>query len=150
VRALLTDPALRFLDAPTTGQDPARARRTRDLIKHLRADGRTVFLTTHNMAEADEVCDRVAFLAHGRIAVTGAPEALKRAYGQAVLAVTLDCPNEAARCTFPMEGIGRNEEFLGLLALDHVVAMHTLEASLDDVFIKATGLSPNVLTESLE
>ena len=70
-RALLHDPDLLFLDEPTTGQDPARARATRGLIKALKARGKTIFLTTHNMAEAEEVCDRVGFLFEGRIAVTG-------------------------------------------------------------------------------
>ncbi len=72
-RALMHDPDLLFLDEPTTGQDPARSRVTRDLIRSLKARGKTIFLTTHNMAEAEEVCDRVGFLVDGRIPVTGSP-----------------------------------------------------------------------------
>ncbi|MBO6717986.1 MAG: ABC transporter ATP-binding protein [Rhizobiaceae bacterium] len=139
-RALLHDPDLLFLDEPTTGQDPARARMTRALILRLKAEGKTVFLTTHNMAEADEICDRVGFLAHGHIPVTGKPEALKREYGQRVLEVTTRAGDGLDKASFPMDGIGVNEDFRSLIASTEVVSMHTLEASLDDVFIKATGI----------
>ena len=135
-QALINDPELLFLDEPTSGQDPARARTTRALILRLKAEGRTVFLTTHNMAEADEVCDRVGFLARGHIPVTGTPAALKRDYGRRELEVAL--PDGARR--FPMEGIGANPEFRALLDRGgEILSMHTQEASLDDVFIKATG-----------
>lgn len=138
-RALLHDPDLLFLDEPTTGQDPTRARITRNLIKRLKAEGKTIFLTTHNMAEADEICDIVAFLADGKIPVSGAPEALKRQYGQAVLEVGVNTGTGIDKLSFPMDGIGTNGDFLELLGTGEVASMHTLEASLDDVFIKATG-----------
>ena len=138
-RALLHDPDLLFLDEPTTGQDPARARVTRELIRRLRARGKTIFLTTHNMAEAEEICDRVGFLARGHIPVTGTPEELKRRYGQRLLEVTIGAGPEARRERFEMEGIGANAAFLALLASGEVTALHTLEASLDEVFIRATG-----------
>ena len=138
-RSLLHDPELLFLDEPTTGQDPARARMTRDLVRGLKARGKTIFLTTHNMAEAEEICDRVGFLAQGTIPVTGTPEELKRRYGQRVLEAAVEGPAGIDRLSFPMDGLGQNQEFLGLLTAGKVVSMHTLEASLDDVFIKATG-----------
>ncbi|HUV31941.1 MAG TPA: ABC transporter ATP-binding protein [Devosiaceae bacterium] len=137
-RALLHDPELLFLDEPTTGQDPTRARTTRELIKRLRTEGKTVFLTTHNMAEADEICDRVGFLANGHIPVTGAPAELRRRFGKRLLEVTAGGDGALETRTFPMDGIGANAEFLALLKAGHVASMHTLEASLDDVFIKAT------------
>ena len=138
-RSLLHDPELLFLDEPTTGQDPARARMTRDLVRGLKARGKTIFLTTHNMAEAEEICDRVGFLAQGTIPVTGTPEELKRRYGQRVLEAAVEGSAGIDRLSFPMDGLGQNQEFLGLLTAGKVVSMHTLEASLDDVFIKATG-----------
>lgn len=137
-RSLLHNPDLLFLDEPTTGQDPARARITRNLIKQLKAEGKTIFLTTHNMAEADEICDTVAFLVNGTIPISGAPEALKRQYGQRTLEVDVNTPTGIDKLTFPMENIGANGEFLQLLATGTIATMHTLEASLDDIFIKAT------------
>lgn len=138
-RALLHDPELLFLDEPTTGQDPARARRTRELIKRLRDDGRTVFLTTHNMSEAEEVCDRVAFLANGAIPAMGVPAELKRAHGQRIVEVSLEAERGIELVSYPMRDLGTNGEFMELLATGKVVAIHSKEASLDDVFIAVTG-----------
>lgn len=137
-RSLIHDPDLLFLDEPTTGQDPTRARMTRELIKQLKSEGKTIFLTTHNMAEADEVCDRVAFLANGTIPVIGEPADLKREYGERVLKVQSGEQHVATEHVFPMEGIGQNAEFQQVLQSEHILSMHSLEASLDDVFIKAT------------
>ena len=134
-RALLHDPDLLFLDEPTTGQDPARARATRGLIKSLKARGKTIFLTTHNMAEAEEVCDRVGFLFEGRIAVTGTPSELKRTFGQRQIEIITNGASDSATHRFPMDGLGANEAFLALLRSESVVSIHTLEASLDDIFI---------------
>lgn len=137
-RALIHDPDLLFLDEPTTGQDPARAHVTRDLIKKLRAEGKTVLLTTHNMAEADEICDRVGFLANGTIPVSGRPEDLKRHYGKQIVEVGYKAPIGIEKVQFPMENIGTNADFIEMLGTGKVVSMHTLEASLDDVFILST------------
>lgn len=142
-RALLHDPDLMFLDEPTSGQDPARARITRDLIRGLKAAGKTVFLTTHNMSEAEEICDRVGFLVDGRIPITGTPSELKRGYGERRVEVTLAASGGGVETrTFPLEGIGRNGDFLALLQAADPLSVHTLEASLDDVFIRATGGKP--------
>jgi ABC-2 type transport system ATP-binding protein len=70
-RALLHEPGVIFLDEPTSGLDPAAARSLRDLIKLLRADGRTIFLTTHNLPEAEDLCDQIAIM-KGSILMMGA------------------------------------------------------------------------------
>ena len=79
-RGLLNDPWILFLDEPTLGLDLAAARGIRDLVLEWKAavDGRTVLLTTHYMAEADELCERIAIVDHGRILAIGTPEELKR------------------------------------------------------------------------
>ena len=138
-RALLHDPELLFLDEPTTGQDPARARITRELNLRLKSEGKTIFLTTHNMTEADEVCDRVGFLSGGNIPVSGTPADLKREFGRRYLAVDARDGDKIKRHEFSMQGLGTNRQFMDLLEADRIASMHTLEASLDDVFIKATG-----------
>ena len=138
-RAMLHDPDILFLDEPTTGQDPTRARTTRALIRSLKARGKTVFLTTHNMSEAAEICDRVGFLAEGTISVTGSPRDLERAYGMRQLRATVSTEAGLRDVVWPMDGIGHNTTFLDHLKRDEVVSLHTMEASLDDVFIRATG-----------
>ncbi|TMC73872.1 MAG: ABC transporter ATP-binding protein, partial [Chloroflexi bacterium] len=77
-RALLPDPPLVILDEPTVGLDPQASRDLRERVRELRAQGKTVLLTTHYMEEADQLCDRVAIIDHGRIAALDAPAALKR------------------------------------------------------------------------
>jgi ABC-2 type transport system ATP-binding protein len=77
-RALLPDPPLIILDEPTVGLDPQASRDLRDRVRELRAQGRTVLLTTHYMDEADQLCDRVAIIDHGRIVALDTPAALKR------------------------------------------------------------------------
>jgi ABC-2 type transport system ATP-binding protein len=73
-RALIHEPQLLYLDEPTTGLDPLAARQVRELITHLsRQEGRTVFLCTHNLVEAQRLCDRVAVLEHGRLLALGTP-----------------------------------------------------------------------------
>ena len=77
-RALLPDPPLILLDEPTVGLDPQASRDLRDRVRDLRAQGRTVLLTTHYMEEADQLCDRVAIIDHGKIVALDSPAALKR------------------------------------------------------------------------
>jgi ABC-2 type transport system ATP-binding protein len=88
-RGLLHDPDVVVMDEPTNGIDPVGARELRRLVREQVRDGRTVLLTTHYMFEADELCDRVAVLCHGRKIAEGTPDALKKQTdGQVVL--TLD------------------------------------------------------------
>ncbi len=77
-RALLPDPPLLILDEPTVGLDPQASRDLRERVRDLQRHGRTVLLTTHYMEEADQLCDRVAIIDHGRIVALDTPEALKR------------------------------------------------------------------------
>lgn len=76
-RALITDAPVLFLDEPTLGLDPTSARKIREIIKNLAKKGKTILLTTHNMWEADILCDRIAIIDHGRILVIGTPDQLK-------------------------------------------------------------------------
>lgn len=148
-RSLLHNPDLLFLDEPTTGQDPARARITHQLILRLKAEGKTVFLTTHNMAEADEICDRVGFLTNGHIPVSGAPQALKHEYGRPEVEVSTKTANGTQKTRFPMENLAKNTGFLASLQNNQILSLHTQEASLDDVFIKVTGADDPGLAETV-
>ena len=81
-RGLMNDPPVLFLDEPSTGMDPVAARELRVVVRELRAEGRTVFLTTHDMAEAQAVCDRVTLIDRGRLLATESPDALSRQLSQ--------------------------------------------------------------------
>lgn len=96
-RALLHRPELLFLDEPTAGLDPVAARQVLDLIQHQsRSEGHTVFLCTHNLPEAQRVCDRVAVLEHGRMVVLGAPATLGREIGLPVRFEIETAPEDTA------------------------------------------------------
>lgn len=140
-RALLHKPELLFLDEPTAGLDPASSRRVRDLLLEVRAEGATIFLTTHDMVTADQLCDRVAFLVDGRIAALDAPRALRLAHGR--LSVRVEVLRNGARVSheFPLDGLGANQAFLLLLQGGDIETIHSLETTLEDVFIQVTGTS---------
>ncbi|MFQ5527110.1 MAG: ABC transporter ATP-binding protein [Thermoanaerobaculia bacterium] len=138
-RSLLNDPELIFLDEPTTGLDPVGARELKELIIAQKTVGKTVFLTTHDMTVADELCDRVAFIVDGRIELIDAPRNLKLEHGQHRVRLEFLRDGRTERREFPLEGLGENSSFLEVLRTQDVQTLHTLEASLEDVFIKVTG-----------
>jgi fluoroquinolone transport system ATP-binding protein len=141
-RALLNDPELLFLDEPTSGLDPVNARVVKDMIVDLKARGRTIFLTTHDMATADELCDRVAFVVDGRIAALDTPTELKIARSQRTVRVQYRSPQGALTAAhYPMDGLADDAEFHAVLRDGRVETIHSAEASLDDVFVDVTGRS---------
>ena len=103
-RALLNNPGLIFMDEPTAGLDPVSARRIKDLIRAQQRNGRTVFLTTHDMTVADELCDRVAFIVDGEIRLIESPRELKLAHGERTIQLVLV---DAARRTMSVQRRGR-------------------------------------------
>jgi len=138
-RALLHHPELLFLDEPTVGLDPVNARRIKDLIKAQQKAGKTVFLTTHNMTVADELCDQVAFIVDGHISIIDAPSALKLRYGEPTVRVEYETTGETEARVFELDGLGDNADFIGLLRTRQVKTMHSQEATLETVFIQVTG-----------
>jgi fluoroquinolone transport system ATP-binding protein len=140
-RALLHDPEILFMDEPTAGLDPLNSRRIKDLIREQKDARKTVFLTTHDMSLADELCDRVALIVDGKIQVIAPPRDLKLRYGQARVRVDYRSGDRVQRDEFPLAGLGDNPDFLNLLRTGAVETMHSLEASLEDVFIRVTGRS---------
>lgn len=138
-RSLLCNPDLLFLDEPTAGLDPVNAHRIKDLIHDERRAGRTVFLTTHDMSAADELCDRVAFIVDGRIACIESPRALKLQYGERTVRVEYGLDGGTAHADFPLDGLGDNTAFHQLLREREVQTIHSREARLADIFIRVTG-----------
>lgn len=138
-RALLHDPPLLFLDEPTAGLDPASARRVTELIHRQQEGGKTIFLTTHDMAVAEALCDRVAFLVDGEIKLIAAPRELKLRYGRSSVRVDYRLNGRVTSEEFALSELGHNETFLALLRSQTVETIHTQEASLADIFIDVTG-----------
>ena len=141
VRALLNHPGLIFMDEPTAGLDPGNARRIKDLIRDQKQHGRTVFLSTHDMTVADELCDRAAFVVDGEIGLIESPKTLKLTHGTRSVIMEYGVDGHTSRREFPLEGLGHNDDFLTLLRREAIYTLHTQEATLEDVFIDVTGRS---------
>lgn len=138
-RSVLNNPAILFLDEPTSGLDPVNADLLMRLIRERQAAGTTVLITTHNMQAAELLCDRVAFIADGRIRLIDTPKNLRLRGGVRKVRVEYERGNMRFTEDFPLEGLGENSRYLNLIRSDRIVTMHTLEASLDQVFMDATG-----------
>lgn len=142
-RSLLNNPQLIFLDEPTSGMDPVNARKIKDIILGQKKMGKTVFLTTHNMTVADELCDRVAFIADGKLALIDSPRKLKIEQGERVVRISYFLQKEHGREPrleeFPLEDLGKNKKFLEIIQNYDIETIHTKESTLEDIFIRVTG-----------
>ena len=138
-RSMINNPELWFLDEPTTGLDPAIAARIKDIIKAQNEKGVTVFLTTHNMYIADELCDRVAFIVDGEIKLIDSPKNLKLQYGEKMVEVEYLKDGRAEKKTLSTVGQQDKDRLKKILDEDEIRTMHTKEATLEEIFIKVTG-----------
>ena len=138
-RALQHRPELLFLDEPTAGLDPSTARQIRHVIEGARANGATIFLTTHDMVTAQELCDRVAFLNEGRITALDSPQALRRSHGRRAVRVEVLREGVREAREFDLERLAENQNFVAWISAGTVESMHTLETTLEDVFVQVTG-----------
>jgi ABC-2 type transport system ATP-binding protein len=156
--ALINDPELVFLDELTTGLDPQARRAIWELVRGIRQRGKTVFLTTHLMEEAERLCDRVAILDHGRLVDIGSPQALVRRHcpERTVIVATDDATASERFGSIPqVESVGREgvqwtirgrgddlvTQVIQCLA-EHrvrVTDFRTEVPTLEDVFLKLTG-----------
>lgn len=144
VRALLHKPEVLFLDEPTTGLDPLNGRKIKDIIRAQKAAGCTIFLTTHDMTVADQICDRVAFIVDGRITLIDSPRNLRLQYGKRRVRVEYHQNGTAAplqQAEFPLDGLGEDSAFMDILRNHCIETIHTQEATLEDIFIETTGTS---------
>ncbi|MGI6358153.1 MAG: ATP-binding cassette domain-containing protein [Bacillota bacterium] len=139
VRTLLHSPRLLVLDEPTSGLDPSSAASIHGILRELNQQGTTIFITTHNMEEADHLCHRVAFLCEGQIAELGRPEELRRKYGEERLIAKVLTDGEQVEHNLPLRGNATGEQVGRWLSDGKVVSIHSVESTLADIFIRVTG-----------
>jgi ABC-2 type transport system ATP-binding protein len=156
--ALINDPQLVFLDELTTGLDPQARRNMWDLVRSIRDTGKTVFLTTHFMEEAERLCDRVAIIENGKIVAIDTPEKLVKNLGaenRVVFTVDGEFDNDLFNSFDSVAGVEQTGERVVVsgrsdqLVVDVVVALsdrkikfrdlRTEQADLEDVFLSLTG-----------
>ncbi len=134
-RALVSNPRLLFLDEPTSGLDPSGAVLFRKIIEQERKKGTTVFVTTHNMVDADLLCDRVAFISNGNLVALDRPKRLKEKNSNH--RVVIDYLYQGQRETRTIEA---PELEAGIpFAHDEIISIHSKEPTLEDMFIQYTG-----------
>jgi ABC-2 type transport system ATP-binding protein len=158
--ALINDPELVFLDELTTGLDPQARRAIWELVRGIRARGKTVFLTTHLMEEAERLCDRVAIIDRGRIIDIGTPEELVRRHAPELTVIVATQDPSAEERFRPIPEVDSVSAHDGRVVIrgrgDHLVArvitcvaehrmnvtdFRTEHSNLEDVFLKVTGHS---------
>jgi fluoroquinolone transport system ATP-binding protein len=139
VRSMLNNPELWFLDEPTTGLDPAISRQIIEIVKQKKIEGTTVFLTTHNMNVADELCDRIAFIIDGEIKLIDSPRNLKLQFGEKLVVVDHIVDNQTIREQFSLVKLEDKEKLNRIIQTGKIEMMHTKEATLEEIFIKVTG-----------
>lgn len=133
--AIIHEPELLFLDEPTSALDPVNSAHIYKGLRYLNEKGTTIFLTTHDMAEAELMCNRVAILYQGQIQVIGSPKELKRQHRKN--AVSVDLTNgEAYELPIGGETADRIADWMKRGLIDRI---ETKEPSLGDIFIKMTG-----------
>ena len=133
--ALIHSPELLFLDEPTSGLDPAARAEVHRMLAELKAAGTTIFLTTHDMAEADAVCDRIAILDEGRIVAEGVPASLKLRFARNRVVVA----TRTRGMVTTTKDAAAADEVRELFASGEVLSIHSDEPNLEEVFLELTG-----------
>lgn len=138
-RAFINTPDVLFLDEPTDGLDPVTSAAIRATIREEADRGAAVLLTTHDMFEADELSDRVAFLNDGEIVALDTVENLKLRYGTRSVKVRLRDGDGVHEEVLPLDGAASSARLADLAASPDLLTIHTEEASLEAIFIQLTG-----------
>lgn len=139
-RSMVNKPRILFLDEPTSGLDPTSSEAIREVILEERNRGATIFLTTHDMLEADKLSSRVAFMNQGHIVAFDTPLNLKQKYGKRALKASVAI--EGGRMEereIELDNTQTPDAVRDLFSKENVVTVHSEEASLEDIFIKITG-----------
>lgn len=138
-REILHRPPVLYLDEPTANLDAHSTRLVRDLLKELAAEGVTVFLTTHNMEEVEQICDRVAILSRGKLIDCDSPQRFVARHAQRFVETQFESDGDIVREKVSMdETTGRNR-LAHIIQTEDCVTLHSQEFNFQDVFLKITG-----------
>jgi len=132
-------PKVLFLDEPTDGLDPVSSQAIRRLIQQEAERGAAVLLTTHDMNEADELSDRVAFINEGKLYAVDTPEDLKLKHGKRSVRVRTRDGAGVSEQTVSLDEAGAGEALRAAVGSPGLMTIHTEEATLEDIFIEMTG-----------
>lgn len=139
IKALVHDPQVLFLDEPTSGLDPNNAKIMKDMIRKERDNGKTIIITTHNMQDATELCDRVAFIVDGKVKALDTPHNFIMSKGAVKVNYTylkdgVECTNSSL-----LSNISEDKVLDNLIKTNQITSIHSAEPTLNDIFIELTG-----------
>ena len=138
IKALVHDPKILFLDEPTSGLDPTNNRLMKDIILEEKKRGKTILLTTHNMQDATELCDRVAFIVGGKIYALDTPHNLIMSKGAAKVSYSwIENGEQTGECV--LDEMASDERLQKLIAENRIISIHSSEPTLNDIFMEITG-----------
>ena len=139
IKALLHDPAILFLDEPTSGLDPSNARLMKDIISAEKAKGKTIILTTHNMFDATELCDRVAFILDGKLKALDTPHNLIMSKGASKIKYTYIKNGKEEKSEISLRKTSQDAILMDLIKTNKLLSIHSSEPTLNDIFVELTG-----------
>ncbi|HCG62641.1 MAG: ATP-binding protein [Spirochaetae bacterium HGW-Spirochaetae-4] len=139
IKALVHDPDILFLDEPTSGLDPSNARVMKNIILQLKAEGKTIVLTTHNMYDATELCDRVAFIVDGKLVALNTPHNLIISHGASTVRYSYISDGEEKTSTTALDKTATDPLLLQLIKENRLSTIHSSEPTLNDIFTLLTG-----------
>jgi len=139
IKALIHNPVLLFLDEPTSGLDPSNARLMKDIILQEKAKGKTIILTTHNMYDATELCDRVAFIVDGKLKALDSPRNLIMSRGASKVRYTYSENGKEKHGEILLNRTGEDSILQNLIRQNRLMTIHSSEPTLNDIFVELTG-----------
>ncbi|HBF2828210.1 ABC transporter ATP-binding protein [Clostridioides difficile] len=138
IKALLHNPDILFLDEPTSGLDPSNSKVMKDIILSEKSKGKTIILTTHNMLDATELCERVAFIVNGKISALDTPHNLIMSKGAIKVRYTyFDNGEKTSECF--LNNTANDKNLNMLIEKNKLLSIHSSEPTLNDIFIEITG-----------
>lgn len=140
IKALVHDPDILFLDEPTSGLDPNNAEIMKKMIRKEQEQGKTIILTTHNMQDASELCDRVAFIVNGEVKALDTPHQLIMAHGATKVVYTyMNEKDEEIQRECLLSAVSKDEVLQEKIQKNELRSIHSSEPTLNDIFMEMTG-----------
>ena len=138
IKALVHDPDILFLDEPTCGLDPTNSRLMKDIILAEKKRGKTIIITTHNMFDATELCDQVAFIVAGKVSALDSPHNLIMSRGATKIHYTYyDKGEKTGECL--LDRTTEDKLLKSLISENRLLSIHSSEPTLNDIFVDITG-----------
>ena len=139
IKSLVHNPQILFLDEPTSGLDPNNARIMKDMIMKEREKGKTIIITTHNMQDATELCDRVVFIVDGQMKALDTPHNFIMKRGAARVTYSFMENGKEQLKTSILSELSKDELLQKLISENRIASIHSTEPTLSDIFMELTG-----------